>query len=948
MAIISDATKIDKSFKFVSGKGYTTANKGVDNEDAASGFIIGTSSIFSQDAAIPTTAPGASTSILTFYGDGTSGNARFRMIYDVSSPLNKAWYASTNGSNLTNMRATRVPNWVPPIFGNYTVRIFLTVGASTTNPYLQEIFFSDATSPLFDYKTGILTFESDPLAAYAGIPGGPPDGIQISGYVYTGPLLSQIFDGNGNFTGGLSDFGTSTSLAKFVNPNKSFEVSSPFSLGASWVTENTSFSNSINWYGCTQLSNGIIVMVGGTTSGTSPSISYSLGNGVWQQALVSGTTAKLIAVWASPDRRVYALDSLGKLVVSIDNARVWTVLPATPAIYNAIWGSATTDIYIGGPGGSIAHSTDGTNFSAQTNADTHNIASIWGSSSSDVYTVGAGGTILHSTGVGTWTPQTSGTANNLNGIFGFSSTEIYAVGDAGTILRSLGGGAWANYNSGIPNTVNLNAFFGISSGGKKRLYASGWSTTGNNYVVYVDFGNNSWVILNTFTGPHTQNFNICGGLNGVFGGLDSNRIAALHQFPILDVHGNSAFDGYLNVASGIAANSGDFNRLNLTIGVASETANKIFAPSATAFTILDVNAPDSGSAYLASRESSSLFSLNVGVSSLMTTEGSLRLGSPVGVNPSRGEIKTLSAVGMKILNYDTDLLIANQYGANGSTKGDVNITTQNGAVRITAAGAESPYPAGQIIFSPATGAYVLLATNTTASTFRTQSPLGNYNVWDGTGSFSNSGSITAGTSLSAGTSISAGTTVSGTIIRGTTGVVTGSLTSGSSSGNYKIEASGDINCWGGFNIYNDTGPIIANSSYIRAGSYITAAGPVYAQNGLSGSLRMDAAVTSTLTYHYGLWVTVGGGACHIAAWGWGFNPCVANSYYDAVCSTSARLAGVAGVLVYTDHDSLPSDRDTDAYWPGGSFGNEFMIMLEWHIKSGSPRGFTYGGRAAIY
>ncbi len=194
---ISDTKKIDSAFKFINGKSFSTIEKGLDNEDAPSGFLIGTSSIFSQDAAIPTTAPGASTSVLTFYDSGATG--RFRMIYDISSPTNLAWYASSDGSTLTTMRNTRQDNWISPTFGNYTIRIFLTKTTSTTASYLQEIFFSDATSPIFDYKAGILTFTSDPLAAYAAILGGPPDGIQISGYRYVGLLLSDLFDGYGTF-----------------------------------------------------------------------------------------------------------------------------------------------------------------------------------------------------------------------------------------------------------------------------------------------------------------------------------------------------------------------------------------------------------------------------------------------------------------------------------------------------------------------------------------------------------------------------------------------------------------------------------------------------------------------------------------------------------------------------------------------------------------------------
>lgn len=193
---ISDQNKIDRAFKFVSGKSFTTAQKGADNEDAVSGTILGTSSILLQDGEIPAVAllpsdGGFPSTVLSFYGDGVS-YARYKLTYDISSPLNTAFYASTDGSSLSQMRATRQGNWVPPAFGNYTVRIFLTSGVSTTAAYIQEIFFSDATSPFFDYKSGILTFESSPIAAYPGT-----DGVQIGGYRYIGPLLSEVFDDDG-------------------------------------------------------------------------------------------------------------------------------------------------------------------------------------------------------------------------------------------------------------------------------------------------------------------------------------------------------------------------------------------------------------------------------------------------------------------------------------------------------------------------------------------------------------------------------------------------------------------------------------------------------------------------------------------------------------------------------------------------------------------------------
>lgn len=960
MAIISDATKIDKSFKFVNGKGYTTTNKGVDNEDAPSGFIIGTSSIFSQDAGIPTTAPGASTAILTFYG--AASPARFKMVYDLSSPLNKAWYASTDGSSLANMRSSRIPNWVPPTFGNYTIRLFLTVGSSTSAAPLTEIFFSDSTAPLFDYKTGILTFESDPLAAYASLPGGPPDGIQISGYVYTGPLLSQVFDGNGNFTGGLSDVGTSASLAAFINPNKSLEISSPFALPTTWISEATPYGNGIAWTAAGQFSDGQCVI-----AGTSGAIAYSWGHGIWREATSIPTLGTSTSMWCGPDDlTAYVCDSAGRIVKSTDSGRNWTSLVTLGFTIHAIWGSSLTDIFVVGNVGNIVHSTNGTTFSAQTNADTHNLFGVWGSSSSDIFAVGTSGTILHSIGTGTWTTQTSGTSNDLSSVFGFSSTEVYAGGATGTLLKSTSG-TWASFNTGIPSTFTTTGLYGVSSGSTKKLYATGFDTSSNNYKVYVSSGTNSWTLEATYTGPESQNFNIAGGTSGIFGGLDTGRVAMLHKNPIEIIHGHSRLDGYVNVHGSLNAKNADLITLNIAppppTGTLGTPAITISPLTAVNYTVLSSFTSDSGEGFRFWRESSSVYTLDVGSKVTTSNDGStpfaaggrIRLGGFT-TSPSttaRGEIETVSSVGLKIAAYQGDLTIANLFGVSGTTKGDINLTTQNGAIRLTAVGTENPYPAGQVEIVPATSAYVVLSTNTTSTAFRTQSPSGNYNVMDGTGSFSNNGSITSGTTISSGTSITAGTSVTsttlmtaGTTLKAAGGITTGTLSPTWTGSNHKIEAQGDIHAIGAYNIITDSGNITATTGILTAGNYVTSATAVYAGTTLIGSnlLRIDAAgTTGGAGVHCGLWMQVTGiGAGVFAAWGMAMSPCPVNTTFAVVSSCSTRLSGVVGTVIYVDVNTAPGNIVVPAFWTGVT--NEFMVMIEWEASNG----FSYGGRVLIY
>lgn len=790
---ISDTTKIDKAFKFVSGKGYTTTQKGVDNEDAPSGFLVGTSSIFAQDAGIPSTAPGASTSILTYYDDGTV-IGRYALTKDISSPTNRAWYASSDGSSLTQMRATRQGNWVPPTFGNYTIRIFLTKTSSTTAAYLQEIFFSDATSPMFDYKSGILTFESDPLAAYASVAGGPPDGIQISGYRYTGPLLSQIFDGNGNYTGGLSDFSTSTSIAKFLASSKIFDISSPHATGSTWVEETTPYNSTDVWSAIAQFSNGIIVAGGSDSGSLNPKITYSYGNGEWEQATLPNIngTGLIVSLCALPDGYVYAVNAT-HVIRSADYGRTWSTVTGSLGTNSFIWGSDVTDLFMVGQGGLIHHSSNGTTFSAQTNADINDLYAVWGSSSTDIYAVGADGTIRHSTGTGTWSGQTSGTANWLFGVFGLSATKVYTCGDGGTVLFSTGNGTWSNFNSGIPSSLTCYDVWGHSDGGVTKLYVAGHNSSTNDIEIYSSDGTNNWVLDDSFT---LNNYvKIAGGLSGVFASCGQNTILALHKNPVLAVHGHSAVDGYLSAAGLFAINLGattiDVSSTASFTASPTTSALSVSGSGASNFTILTQSSSDRGEGIRLWRESQSIYTLDLGSKVTNNNDGTtpvavggrIRLGGFT-TSPSttaRAEIETVSSLGLLVAAYQGDLTIQDSYGLAGSRLGNVNITASNGKVNLTANGSNSPTGAGQIVLTPGTEAYVMVQSNTTATSFRVQSPGGNFNIMYGNGSFANNGGITT-TSLNAGSgSISTTGSMSANSLNITSSISTSSLSASSVS-----------------------------------------------------------------------------------------------------------------------------------------------------------------------
>lgn len=947
---ISDDDELSRVFKFVLGKAYTTAQKDLNAEDAASNLLIGSADVMSQDGGIPQTAPNASTSILNFYGDGSVA-ARFRMISDLASPLNTAFYASTDGTTLNTMRATRVPNWISPKYGNYTIRMFLTNGISTTTAYVQEIFFSDATSPVFDYKAGILTFENDPIAAYSFL-SPTPDGIQISGYTYAGTLLSQIFDGNGNYTGGLSNLGDGSSVARFDATSKTLEVSAPHAIGSTWSTETTPYGTSnVMWGAITQTVNGVVIAVGGDEANTASYAAYSYGNG-WKKALIlSASTNRFRSVWASPDGYgIYAVDSAGLIGHSADTAKTWNLI-TPPITANAIWGNSATDIYIVGNTGGIAHSSNGTTFSTQVNSDSYSLNSVWGSGSTDIFAVGASGTIRHSTGSGTWTGETSGTSNALNGVFGFSSTEVYAVGANGTVLK-YNGTTWSAFNTGIPSNFTCASISGVLANGVRRLYISGIDNS-SNYHIYFSSGSNSWTSQNTFSGSATESGTVFAGINGTYVGLNSGRIGAIHQNYAEEVSGNIRVDGYASTTA-LFATDAELGSLNVNGSSTFTTTSprvpalSVIGSNGISITTLTSSAPDAGEGIRLWREDDLTYDLELG--SLASTNGDgttpiaaggrIRLGgfttSPS--TTSRAEIETVSSVGLKILAYQGDLSILNSFGTSPSTKGDITLSTQNGGIFLSANGSGSPTNAGSIFITPGinSSATVVLSTATTATSLTVQGNSGNFNKFFGDGSLSNTGGIItttlSGSGVVHGNSITSTTSIAATTaLTSATANITGLATTGSIS----------------------TGAITASS--------VSATGNLVAQSGSAGGgLRIGAEADGAGNTHYGLHVNPSSlfGVSHTAAWGFGVNSAANSVFYDTVAHFSARCVGYTATVLSTTH-SFSSNLASDpaSYNNTGSFGgsisdptfaNQHGALIELQTGTSGGTGFTFLGYIIVY
>lgn len=152
---LSDITKIDYSFKILSGKTLTSTDKQVYEEARASAFTIHYTQIWidaiDSDPAVAVAAGIAEQKTL------------FTLTEDITVPSKKGWYASGE------------TGWVPPRFGQgYNVRLY----DNNDN----EITSSDPMDWIWQYNPGHLFIQNNHSYATP---------FKITGYVYSGVDLSQ-------------------------------------------------------------------------------------------------------------------------------------------------------------------------------------------------------------------------------------------------------------------------------------------------------------------------------------------------------------------------------------------------------------------------------------------------------------------------------------------------------------------------------------------------------------------------------------------------------------------------------------------------------------------------------------------------------------------------------------------------------------------------------------
>jgi hypothetical protein len=255
MAIL-DTQKVDLLFKKV-GFGVAKTDwsnaKSASNETIASPLLVPGTSIWQQSYSIPSSIPGANTSVVTLYNDSLSSTVE--CVADITAGnIGSPSQYQTYKTNLTD--------WIPPSFGStYQVKVYAAAPGNTNPQSYTQLFADDAgVNWYFDYQSGVLNFADYAVptvevgkhiyisgARYTGVKGISTfsnltvsgnvvaGNVSVSGYIYgnlAGSLSGNI-SGNvaGNVTGNLignvltsaqpyiTSLGTLTSLAVSGNIN---------------------------------------------------------------------------------------------------------------------------------------------------------------------------------------------------------------------------------------------------------------------------------------------------------------------------------------------------------------------------------------------------------------------------------------------------------------------------------------------------------------------------------------------------------------------------------------------------------------------------------------------------------------------------------------------------------------------------------------------------------
>ena len=233
---ISDTQKVDYLFKKVGytlSKTDTATAKSPANESIPSPLITRGDYIWQQSSSIPSTIPGANSSVITIYSDALSDTVKATV--DSTATANRTWL-------------TGLTNWIDPSFGStYQAKVYV-VESGTTNPQTSGYqLFADGSgnndSWYFDYSSGVLNFPDTNLPYYA-------NGLAVS---FTG---KSIFVSGARYTGatGLANIALQTSYSNTVtfnsnvNANANLIVSNVLTVNGNITTGNLSTVGNVTAY----------------------------------------------------------------------------------------------------------------------------------------------------------------------------------------------------------------------------------------------------------------------------------------------------------------------------------------------------------------------------------------------------------------------------------------------------------------------------------------------------------------------------------------------------------------------------------------------------------------------------------------------------------------------------------------------------------------------------
>lgn len=183
----------------------------------------------------------------------------------------------------------------------------------------------------------------------------------------------------------------------------------------------------------------------GWVVGDAGRILYTTDGGANWNAVTSGTSFNLYAVWFTSDDEGWAVGNASTVMRTTNGGASWSrVTSANPGenLHDVIFTSPTTGFAVG-TNGTVIRTTDGGTSWDETNLPTGSaLNSVAFGTAQHGWAVGASGVIADThDGGDTWNIVPGVTALTLNGVWATGDSSAYAVGDQGATARTTAPGA---------------------------------------------------------------------------------------------------------------------------------------------------------------------------------------------------------------------------------------------------------------------------------------------------------------------------------------------------------------------------------------------------------------------------------------------------------------------------------------------------------------------------